>query len=148
MVKPAKIISVISKVAQHAICLALAMAFQSGCTGNSQQGKPFTLPSGRVVRILSIAPLHYTNGNPPSLLLRYQTDLKVSDLPALTNEADDIWKVLQIDADRGNFTSAIVSANEVPQGFIMKHSTGYNFVYNKGNDGSWHLLENQKAGVK
>lgn len=145
MVNPA---NVIAKLVWRAVCMAFAMVFLAGCTSNNKQGKPFTLPSGRVVRILTIAPLHYTNGNPPSLMLRYETDLKVSDMPALTNEADDIWKVLQIDADRGNFSSAIVSAIEAPQGFIMKESKGFNFVYTKGNDGVWRSSESQKAGVK
>lgn len=85
-------------------------------------------------------PLHYTNGNPPSLMFQYETDLQVSDRDELVKEVDEIWSVLRIDAERGNFNSAIVSAREVPHGFIFKNAKGFNFVYEKHLDGSWHRL--------
>ena len=123
-------------------CLsALCLMFFAGCSTNNQQGKPFTLPSGRVIRVLAMAPLHYTNGNPPSLMFQYETDLKIADMQELTKEADDIWGTLRVDAERGNFISAIVSAREVPSGLIFKSSKGFNFIYEKGSGGVWHRLE-------
>ena len=85
-----------------------------------------------------MGPLSYTNGNPPSLMFQYQTDLKVSDMPALQKEVEEIWPVLQVDAERGHFQSAIISAREVPTGLFFKKSHGFNFVYEKAADGSWH----------
>ena len=125
--------------------LFLAMVTIASCSTNNQQGKPFTLPSGHVIRVIALAPLHYTNGNPPSLMFQYQTDLKVSDTerPALLKEVDEIWSVLRVDAERGHFTSAIVSAREVPSGLIFKKSNGFNFVYEKNSDGAWHRLDSQ-----
>jgi hypothetical protein len=87
-----------------------------------------------------MAPLHYTNGNPPSLMLQYETDLQVSEIEALRKEADEIWPVLQIDANRGKYKSAIVSAREVPHGLFIKHSKAFNFVYEQGPDGAWKRL--------
>jgi len=101
-----------------------------------------------VIRALSLAPMHYTNGSPPSLMLRYQTDLKVSDKAALRKEADDIWQVFRVDAERGNFESAIISANEIPRGLILKNSSGYNFVYQKGAGGTWRCLDDEQTGSK
>jgi hypothetical protein len=118
----------------------LSLFVLAGCSSNNQQGKPFTLPSGRVIRVLGVAPLHYTNGNRPSLMFQYQTDLKISDTQELVKEADDIWSVLRFDAERDSFTSAIVSAREVPHGLLFKKSSGYNFVYEKRSDGLWHRL--------
>lgn len=126
----------------------LALALMSiGCTTDNRQGNPFQLPSGRVIRVLAVAPLHYTNGNPPSLMFQYQTDLQVSDIEALRKEVDEIWPVLQIDADRGKYKSAIVSAREIPHGLFIKNSKGFNFVYEQGSDGTWRRLADS-AGTK
>jgi len=124
------------------VCLSgLWLLLLAGCSTSNQEGRPFTLPSGRVVRVLAMAPLRYTNGNLPSLIFQYETNLKIADTQELTKEADDIWGTLRVDAERGNFTSAIVSAREVPSGLILKSSKGFNFVYEKGSDGVWHRLE-------
>jgi hypothetical protein len=124
------------------VCLiGLWFMLLAGCSTNNQHGKPFTLSSGRVIRVLAMAPLHYTNGNPPSLMFQYETNLKIADMQELTKEADDIWGTLRFDAERGNFTSGIVSAREIPSGLIFKSSKGFNFVYEKGSDSVWHRLE-------
>ena len=77
-------------------------------------------------------------------MLKYETNLKISDVDALRKEADEIFGVLKVDAENGKFTSAIVSANEKPTGLILKSSKGYNFVYEKRADGQWHCLEDDK----
>jgi hypothetical protein len=120
--------------------MAIALTMFVGCTTDTKQGKPFKLPSGRVIRVLAMAPLHYTNGNPPSLMLQYETDLQVSEIEALRKEADEIWPVLQIDANRGKYKSAIVSAREVPHGLFIKNSKAFSFVYEQGPDGAWKRL--------
>jgi hypothetical protein len=129
-------------------CAVLVAVSVAGCSGDNRQGKPFTLPSGHGIRILSVAPLHYTSGAPPSLMFRYQTDLNTSNKAALRKEADEIWTLLRIDAEKGRFTSAIISANEVPEGVIFKKSRMYNFVYEKRADGIWHSLDDERAGAK
>ena len=92
-----------------------------------------------------MVPMHFTSG-PPALMLQYETDLKISDRDALRKEVDEIWLVFQADADRGHFTSAVVSAREVPTGLFFKKSSGFNFVFEKAPDGSWHLSGDQKNG--
>ncbi len=77
-------------------------------------------------------------------MLQYQTDYKVSDKAALRKEADEIWLYFKTDAEKGNFTSAIISANEVPRGVIFKNSSGYNFVFEKNPDGTWRCLDDDK----
>jgi len=85
---------------------------------------------------------------PPALMLKYETDLKVSDAEALRKESDEVFGILKVDAENGKFTSAIVSANEKPTGLILKNSKGYNFVYEKRADGQWHCLEDDKHTAK
>jgi hypothetical protein len=128
------------RISWPAASLAVALVMIVSCTTDNQQGRPFQLPSGRTIRILAMMPLHYTNGNPPSLMFQYQTDLQVSDKDELRTEVDEIWPVLRIDAERGNYKSAIVSAREVPHGIFIKNAKGFNFVYEKGSDGAWRRL--------
>jgi len=78
-------------------------------------------------------------------MLKYGTDLKVSDKDALRKEVDEIFGVFKVDAENGQLRSAIVSANEKPTGFILKKSNTYNFVYEKRVDGQWHCLEDDKG---
>ena len=72
-------------------------------------------------------------------MLRYETDMKITD-PALRGEVDEIWSSFKEDAEKGDFHSAIISANEVPSGFIVKQGHSYNFVFERQDDGSWKSL--------
>jgi|SRR5579871_6211667 len=72
--------------------------------------------------------------------VKYQTDLKVSNLPALRKEVDEIWSAFKVDVENANLTNVIISASEVPQGLIVKTGNMYNFVFTKV-DGKWRLLD-------
>lgn len=81
-------------------------------------------------------------------MLQYQTDLKIpakseDSWKDLLTEIDDIWSALRVEAEKGNYTSVIISAREVPRGLIFKEARGYNFIYEKGPDNSWHRLKTQ-----
>ena len=80
------------------------------------------------------------------MILQYQTDLKVADKAALRDEADEIWPVFRIDVERANLKSAVISANEIPQGFIIKRGNAYNFVYEQDPNGVWHCLSDRPSG--
>ena len=113
------------------------------CSSLAQQEQTLKLSSGKTVRVLAIGPITFTQG-PPGLMLKYETDLKVSNKAALRKEAEEVWNLLRKDADNGHFQSAIVSANEKPTGLIFRTSSGYNFVYEKRADGQWHCLEDDR----
>lgn len=113
--------------------------FLAACGCSSQPPlKTVTLPSGKIVRVISVMPIRFSSGE-TSLMLKYQTDLKVSDRDALRKEVDEIWASFQTDANNARAQSAIVSANEVPQGTIIKSGQAFNFVYKKNADGTWQL---------
>lgn len=78
-------------------------------------------------------------------MLNYQTDLKTSDLDNLRKEVDDIWPTFQVDADKAQVSFAVISANEVPEGMIIKENRKYNFVFEKSADGSWHSATKKQA---
>jgi hypothetical protein len=43
-----------------------------------------------------------------------------------------------VDADKARVSFAVISANEVPEGMIIKQNRKYNFVFEKAADGTWH----------
>ena len=111
-----------------------------GCTASSPNYKTFTLPSGKQIRVIGVGQIKFSHGT-PALMLQYQTDLKVVDVAALRAEADEIWPVFKNDVERANLKAAIISANEIPQGFIIKRGNSYNFVYEEQADGTWRRLD-------
>jgi hypothetical protein len=121
------------KLAVGVVLLAI-----SACSQSVQPKRIVTLPSGKKIRVLDVVQWKFSNGA-PALMLKYETDLKVSDLEALKQEVAEIWPEFRKDVENGKFEAAIISANEVPQGFIVKRSNAYNFVYERQADGSWRL---------
>lgn len=128
------------KLAFVTSCLVV---FLAACTASRPNYKLVNLPSGKQVKVLGVVPIHFS-ASPPALMLQYQTDYKISDKAELRQEVDEIWSFFKTDAERGNFTSAVISANEVPHGFIVKNGSAYNFVFNKNADGTWQCLDDKK----
>jgi len=118
-----------------AVVLVLA-----GCTAKNPNYRTFTLPSGKAIRVMGMGRINFSQ-DAPALMLQYQTDLKVADKAALRAEADEIWPVFRNDVEQANLKAGIISANEIPQGFIVKRGNSYNFVYQKSSDGVWHCLD-------
>jgi hypothetical protein len=116
--------------------LVMIAALLTSCSTREQQLPTRRLPSGRIVKIQGIVQINFSQGN-PTLMLKYQTDLKLRDKDTLRGEADDIWSVFRRDVENGQFKTAIISASEAPRGFIITTSNSYNFVYQKQADGTW-----------
>jgi hypothetical protein len=72
-------------------------------------------------------------------MLKYQTDLKVSDAAELRKEVEEIWTMFKADVEQVKLTNAIISANEVPHCLVVKTANVFNFVYKKSTDGGWAL---------
>ena len=45
-------------------------------------------------------------------MLKYQTDLKVTDKVALRSEVDEIWPVFKNDVEQAHLSAAIISATK------------------------------------
>jgi hypothetical protein len=107
----------------------------------SLQTHEVTLPSGKKIKVIAEGQVQSTvNGSILGLMLKYQTDLKVSDVAALRKEADEIWPVFNPDVERLALRAGIISANEATDDITSK---GYNFVFEKQNDGSWRCLDDK-----
>jgi hypothetical protein len=121
------------------LLILVALAVLAGCSSAPHYTvKKFS--SGREIKILGMGPIRLGNGT-TTLMFNYQTDLDISNIEGLKAEADDIWSVLKYDVAKNNFDSAVISAHDVPKGFLIKNGHSYNFVYEKGADGNWHRLE-------
>jgi hypothetical protein len=117
---------------------ALLLVVLTECTQAPPQYQLRKLPSGREVRILSVIPIRFQSGE-TTLMLKYQTLLKLEDTAGVQTEVQDVWSVFKADAESAHVTSAIISALEVPSGFIIKSGKGFNFVFERTPDGSWHM---------
>jgi hypothetical protein len=124
-----------------------ALLFSSLClafcvSGRSQQTHEAALPSGRKIKIIAEGQVQSTvDGSIIGLMLKYQTDFKITDTANLRKEVDEIWVVFKPDVERLRLKSGIISANEVPDGGMGK---GFNFVFQKQDDGSWLCLGDQR----
>ena len=118
--------------------VALLLAALTACSQDATPYQLRKLPSGRELRILSVRPIGFQSGE-TALMLKYQTLLKVADTASLRTEVEDIWSAFRVDAESAHVSSAIISALEVPSGFIIKRGKGFNFVFARGPDGSWRM---------
>jgi hypothetical protein len=134
------------KLALHGIGILAAACMVTGCNGPAEA--PKAAPG--TVQILSVGEMHFSQSS-PALTVKYQTTLKIDDVPALRKEADVVFERFRPQAEQQGLTNAILSANDVPHGFIFTQNSSYNFVYKKDPDGSWHCtnrVEDSKAPSK
>src|SRR5271156_810180 len=64
------------------------------------------LPSGRIAKILSVSKVEYSKGV-MALMVRYQTTLSVDEPAALSQEVDDVWKLVQKEAESNHYVDAV-----------------------------------------
>jgi hypothetical protein len=100
-------------------------------------GQSLTLASGTAVEILSIGPMTSTAGS-AALVLKYQTATNLGDVSKLRQESDELWDRFVIDAEKGRYDQAIISANAPATGGTSAGS--HDFVYKKQGS-SWHTVE-------
>jgi hypothetical protein len=111
-------------------------------SGSSLGTKSWTLPSSHPVTVLGLRVLHFTQGNSPCLMLRYQTDVSIADVQALGTQADEIWDKFKPDLESAHVVCGFASANEPSASAEPgKGTRGYNFVYNRSADGTWSRLQ-------
>ncbi len=80
--------------------------------------------------------MHFS-ASAPALVLSYQTDLKISESDALRKEVAEIWRDFRQEVDKAKLNDAIIMANEVPTGGLIKRGQSFNFVFARGKDGAW-----------
>ena len=122
----------------HVTQLVAAVMLLAGSALGEQSS--IKLKSGKEVRVVKVGPVYGQGMKKLAVELQYETELKVSDLAALRKEADEVWEVFRPDVEKASEKVAIVSAVEKrPPGMFTK-SEGYNFVFERRSDGTWHCL--------
>lgn len=116
--------------------LLLPLVVALAACGGGPPMRPLQLKSGRVVRVISVSHMQFSETS-PALVLSYQTDLKIDQTEKLRQEVTDIWREFQADVDQAKLTSAIIMANEVPSGRFVSTNKSYNFVFERNADGTW-----------
>jgi hypothetical protein len=114
----------------------LLLSFLLTVGSHAAAQKLFTLPSGKQLKVLGIVKVVFKNA-PPALMLKYETDLSIDDMPDLEKEVDEIWTSFRLDVEKAQLTGAVISANERPSGVLVKGNRGYNFVFKRGANGKW-----------
>lgn len=104
-------------------------------------GQPLTLGSGKSVEILALGPLRSTAGW-SALMLKYRTLVPLDDAPTLRKETDEIWDRFVVDAERGGYEKAVISANGPDGGSVVTTNKSFNFIFEK-KDGTWRTLESK-----
>jgi hypothetical protein len=112
-------------------------ARDAAAAGDSIPGRPVVLPSGHRVVVQGGRPVRFTKG-PPALLVRYVTEVKMTDTATLAAEAAEVFAQFRPTAERARFTGFVAHAVETPTSVMAKEANGYNFVWTRGPDGGWH----------
>lgn len=100
-------------------------------------------PPGRGLQGATIGKIAFSGGD-TALMLKYYTDVDIHNYAALQAEAEVIWKGFQVQVEKTGLQCGILSANEVPHGFISQ-TIMVNFVFEKQPTGQWLLSEKNKA---
>jgi hypothetical protein len=129
--------------ALRAALVLLVLATACGGPASQPAYQLRTLRSGRTVKVLGVGRTQLPEESGPTLILRYQTDIAMSDTAELLREAEDIWHDLQAEADSAKVGGVVLSATAAPTGGVVSMSHRYNFVYEKAGDGTWHRLEHR-----
>src|SRR5579871_1154425 len=109
-----------SRASRHGRSLRLLIFVTLGmtapCVAQTEATRELILPSGKLIRVLEVSRVNFNHGT--ALVLKYQTDLNISDLRSVRKEVDEVWPVFKGDVDRAKLTTAIIAATEVPQGVV------------------------------
>ena len=96
---------------------------------------PFKLNSGKIVDILSVAPVKTAKGR--TLKLRYRSKTALSDTATLRKEADGLWEYFLVNAERGGHERVVISAMGPKKAGA---GTPVDFIFVKRASG-WRTLE-------
>ena len=103
--------------------------------------KIITLENGHKVKLLSMGPFHFKNGDPSALVLTYETEIELSSYSKLKSEVDEIWKSFRHDVEKSGFTVAAIRAQRPLKGEGKRIGQGHGFVFLKQENGSWKYKE-------
>ncbi|MBS1991736.1 MAG: tetratricopeptide repeat protein [Cyanobacteria bacterium SZAS LIN-3] len=114
-----------------------------------QRYSTVTAHSGRAVKVMQMGPMIFADGKNKALMLQYLSEVNIDDKPNLAKEIAEIWPSFRFDVEKGGYSGAIISANEIAKPGLLgfTNNRGCNFVFEKDPNGAWRCL-NDAAIVK
>jgi hypothetical protein len=106
-------------------------------------GQPYTLPSGKQIRITAVGPMYFSKDQ-PALMMQCDTETSIGNMPELRKEVDEIWEIFRHDVEAAHMKSAVIRMNHNVGTGLITRGEGYGFVYKQADDGRWHALEDEK----
>jgi len=107
-------------------------------TAKTTSRPSITLRSGRQVVLVASGPLMFGDGS-QALMVKYETASTFADVPALRQEAQDLWLILRPDIERQGHANVILSANSPSTGALIEQTSSYNFLVRRDTAGVWTL---------
>jgi hypothetical protein len=126
------------QTAPRSVLILLGLLVPIACTSKPTVPgyRVHILSSGEQVKVLGVSRTSFPQTG-AALILRYETDLDLTNTEALRAEAGRIWVDFRTEAERADVHGAVLSATSAPSTGIVRHSRGYNFVYIRHSDGTW-----------
>lgn len=88
------------------LLVVLVFMTSVACQSQAQALREVALPSGKKVKVIAVGQINFSNDR-PALMLKYQTDLKISDAAELRKEVEEIWGMFKADVERAKLTNAM-----------------------------------------
>jgi hypothetical protein len=132
-------------IMRNLVLLALLLVMPLAIAGDPPAtSRVMQLPSGVQVRVYGIGRISFADGShPPSLLVRYESNLEMKDSDALRKEALQVWELLRPMADKAGDHYAMVMANEPIRGAIAK-TRRFTYGFERAPGGAWRMREPKK----
>jgi hypothetical protein len=130
---------------RNLLLLALLFALPVAIAGEPPAtSRVMQLPSGTQVRIYGIGRIAFgDNSHPPSLLVRYESNLEMKDSDALRKEVLQVWELLRPLADKAGDNYAMVMANEPIRG-VISHTRRFVYGFERVPGSAWRMREPRK----
>src|SRR5215510_1341012 len=125
-------------------CLVTLLTFTVCCAGGSaQNSQTYNLPSGKQIKVNGVGKMDFPNGD-SALVMNYETEIPVENKEALRKEVDEIWSVFQKDVEKAEVKAGVIRATHYEGSGLVRDGKGFGFVFVKGDEGKWHLLDDEK----
>lgn len=113
------------------------------CNSNDSKLNLYELSSGKQVKVTNISRMDFPEGD-PALVMNYETDISIENIPELRKEIDEIWVKFQKDVEAANLEAAAIRAVHTENNGFIRNSEGYGFIFIKSEDGKWHNVDDEK----
>ncbi len=104
------------------------------------------LPSGKEIKVLGMGKMFFAKHNVTALMLRYETKLNIDNIELLRKEAEEIWPIFRVNAEKSGLSTTVISANEIPKKklLVLSQNRAFNFVISKEENGPWKFSDSWK----